>query len=69
MLAINQLIGNATVSAGGGSAMTELGGGGAGGRVKFYLFSWFEKEMYSVLDLNPLNITVNVTGGNGETPI
>jgi hypothetical protein len=41
---VNQLFGSGVVSAMGGDASNTGGGGGSGGRVKFYFFSWFEKN-------------------------
>jgi hypothetical protein len=49
MLAVNNMTGNAEISAKGAYAIGN-GGAGAGGRIKFYYFQWFDQSAYPIND-------------------
>lgn len=49
LLGMNKLIGNGTILANGGDASDLLGGGGAGGRIKFYFFYWFNIDWNAIM--------------------
>lgn len=69
MVGVDQLSGDCIFSAQGGSTGTTGAGAGSGGRLKLYLFSWFDQSAYPKMTQYVSNKTIaTVAGGTGLTP-
>lgn len=58
--------GTVFISAKGGDASLTGGGGGSGGRIKFYFFQWYNVTLAKDMASN-LNVTTMLVGGPGGT--
>lgn len=57
------MTGNGTINAIGGNGLAG-GGGGSGGRVKLFYFSWFDSSRYPDITAG-IKIIFNISGGLG----